>query len=519
MNIPKNIGLMFSEKAKQFARKNFLFYKNIKLTFAEVEKKCNQMARVLMDHGVKRGDRVAVMVENSPNFVYALFGAIKAGAAVVPINTFLKEKEISYIINNCETNILITSNNYTEALKGINEDCQLLKSVLSFSDEPDMSGAVSVLPLMDEMSSKTYESPATHDDLALIIYTSGTTGYPKGAMLSQFNLLSMVEMANIGYPITKKDRFLLFLPMFHIYSLMVAMMYPAYIGASVIILESVMDLKKKNFKNILLFQRPTVMTGVPSVYAALAKANMPQWFIKFLYPIKIHMCSGSGLPMEVFNTFKEKFKRPLIEGYGISEMSPVLAGNDADNPIAGTVGKAFYGVKTKIVNEDDIEVAPGEVGEIIATGPNVMQGYWKMPKETAEVIKNGWFFTGDLGTMDAEGYIRIVDRKKDLILVKGMNVYPREIEEHIYKIEGVDAAAVLGIPNNEGDEIIIAYIKPADGYDISEKLVKKYLKDRIANFKIPKHVYFSDELPLTSIGKVLKRELKVMVMNGKLKGI
>ena len=166
-----------------------------------------------------------------------------------------------------------------------------------------------------------------------------------------------------------------------------------------------------------------------------------------------------------------------------------------------------------------MEVPRGEVGEIIAKGPNIMQGYWKMPKETAESLKNGWFFTGDLGTMDEEGFITIVDRKKDLILVKGMNVYPREIEEHILSIKGVEAAAVISIPDEEGDETILAYIKKDPDANVTEKDVKAYLKKNIANFKIPKHVYFPNELPLTTIGKILKRKLKEMVIKGEIEGI
>ncbi len=519
MELAVNLGQMFTDNAKQLGRKKFLFYKNIKVTYSEVEKMTNQIARMLMDYGVKRGDRVAVMLENSPNFVYTLIGALKAGAAVVPINTFLKEKEIAYIVNNCETNILITSNNYTASLKPIHEYCEKLKTIISFSEAPDLPGAINAYNKMNQMSDKEVVSPATHDDLALIIYTSGTTGEPKGAMLSQSNLLHMLEMAKISYTFKRSDRFLLFLPMFHIYSLMVTILFPIYLGGSIIILESVMDLKKKNFKNILIFKRPTVMAGVPSIYSALAKANMPSWFIKFVYPVRLHLSSGSGLPAEVFKVFQEKFKRPLIEAYGLSEMSPVLAANTFENPIPGSVGKAFPGVSMKIINEDQMELAQGEVGEIIASGPNVMQGYWKMPKETAEVLKNGWFFTGDLGFLDEEGNLRIVDRKKDLILVKGMNVYPREIEEHLHKVEGVEAAAVIGIPDNEGDEIIIAYIKKAEEATVTEKSLKAMLRENIANFKMPKHIYFSDELPLTSIGKILKRELKRRIIEGEFQGI
>lgn len=516
---PQTLADILTYQATKKGNKKYIFFNNLVYTYSQAEKICNKISRVLAFSGIKKRDRVAIMMENSPYFIFSIFAIAKAGGIVVPINTFLKDKEVSYIIGNCEATAIFTSEKFKGIISKVKEVCPSLKNVFSYNDNADTWGADNVLKKNKNMSELPLEIDLTQEDTAVIIYTSGTTGTPKGAMLSHGNLVNMVEMARVSYQITHKDRFLLFLPMFHIYSFEVTIIFPSYLGASIVVLESVMDLKTKKFRNILIFKRPTIMVAVPTIYSALVKAKMPKLFIKFIYPVKIHLCSGSGLPVDIFNKFKEKFGISLIEGYGLSEASPVIAGNTLDDPRAGTVGKAFYGVSVKIVDDDDMEVEKGKVGEIIAKGPNIMQGYWKMPKETAETLKNGWCFTGDLGVMDENGFITIVDRKKDLILVKGMNVYPREIEEHIHNIKGVEAAAVISVPNDDGDEIILAYIKKETDSLITEKEVKAYLKKYIANFKIPKYVYFPDELPLTTIGKILKRKLKEMVLNGQIEGI
>ena len=516
---PNTIANLLTYQSKINGRKKYIFFNGVTYTYSQVEEKCNQMARVLAFSGIRKGDRVAVLLENSPYFIFSLFAISKAGAIVVPINVFLKDKEVSYIINNCEASAIITSDKFKGIIKKVKEDSPCLKSVFSFDDNAASWGASHILNESHSMSEVPLEIHLDREDTAVIIYTSGTTGSPKGAMLSHGNLICMVEMVSASYQLTHKDRFLLFLPMFHIYSFEACIIFPTFVGASIIILESVMELKTKKFRNILIFKRPTVMAAVPTVYSALAKANMPKWFIKLFYPIKVHLSSGSGLPIDIFNRFKEKYGTPLIEGYGLSETSPMIAGNSLTDPRAGTVGKALRGVSVRIVDNDDMEVPRGEVGEIIAKGPNVMQGYWKMPKETSEAIKNGWFFTGDLGVMDQDGFISIVDRKKDLILVKGMNVYPREIEEHIHNIKGVDAAAVISVPDNDGDEVILAYVKKDPTVSLTEKDIKAYLKNNIANFKIPKYIHFPNDLPLTTIGKILKRKLKEMVLNGEIEGI
>ena len=516
----KNLGSILTVQSGKTPRKKFLDFKGKKYTYKDTESISNKISRYIVNLGIKPGDRVAIMMGNSPEFIFTLNAIFKAGAVAVPINTFLKQFEIAYILNNCEAKLLLTAKLYEEVISEAIKNTKSIEKILTFSSDMDIPNCLNIYENIESITDKPLNLDIESTDLALIIYTSGTTGEPKGAMLSHANIISCVSITNTLYPMSGKDRYLLFLPMFHIYSLAVNIIWPTYLGSSIIILESVLELKKKSFRNILLFKRPTLMAAVPSIYSALAYANIPNWFIKFFYPIKFHLSSGSGLPTEVFQAFRNKFKASIIEGYGLSETSPVVAANRLDHIKPGSVGKPLSDeVQVKILDDESNEMPLGEVGEIVVKGPNVMQGYWKMPKETKEVLKNGWFFTGDLGYIDKhDGCISIVDRKKDLILVKGMNVYPREVEELIYTVDGVEACAVIGVPEPNGDEIIIAYIKKVADVILHERDIKKYLKENLANFKIPKYVYFSDEIPMTTIGKVLKRKLREMVMNGDMKG-
>jgi long-chain acyl-CoA synthetase len=316
------------------------------------------------------------------------------------------------------------------------------------------------------------------------------------------------------FKVSIKDRFLLFLPAFHSYAMMTCVILPTYVGSSIIILGSIGDLKKKSFKKILLYKRPSFFLGVPQVYTALIKSKMPKFFIKYLYPIRLHVSGGAPLPEDILNQFKEKFGRSIIEGYGLSEASPVVAANKLKKQKPLSVGPAIKGVEVKVVDENEKELPVGEVGELIVKGPNVMSGYWNMPELTQSTLRNGWLFTGDLAKLDEEGYIYIVDRKKDLIIVKGINVYPREIEEVLHNHDGIEAAAVIGLPDKGSGEIPVAYIKPKEGVEITEKEIKAYLRNHLANYKIPKSVKLEHNLPMTATGKILKRELKDKILNG-----
>jgi long-chain acyl-CoA synthetase len=499
-------------QAERYGRKKYLFFNECSFTYRDINAKANRAAAAFSEKGVKKGDRVAVMLENSPEFFIAFYGALKIGAVVVPVNTFLKQEEVAYMINDSQAVLFITSQTFEHVAEGITNICENLQGVLAFHQTSFSSENINVLTA--KMSSENPMTKITSEDLAVFIYSSGTTGHPKGAMLTHGNMTANSAACLMRFKITVKDRFLLFLPAFHSYAMMTCIILPTYVGSSIVILESVNDLKKKSFKSILLYKRPTVFLGVPQVYIALIKSKMPKFFIRFLYPIRLHLSGGAPLPEEILEQFRAKFHRPIIEGYGLSEASPVVSVNKLKMQKPLSVGPALHGIEVKVVDENEMELPIGEVGELIVKGPNVMQGYWNMPELTDKALRNGWLFTGDLAKLDDEGYIYIVDRKKDLIIVKGMNVYPREIEEVLHKHKDVEAAAVIGLPDKASGEIPVAYVKTKDGAETSDKELRAYLKEHLANYKLPKHIYIEHNLPMTATGKILKRELKARILNG-----
>ena len=344
------------------------------------------------------------------------------------------------------------------------------------------------------------------NDLAHIIYTSGTTGHPKGA----FNQLQQPVFQPFRYrtnfPNFAKDRFVVFLPMFHSFTLTAMVLLPISQACSIILVKSVFP-----FSNVLkqvLLKRATIFLGVPAIYTAMSKAKIP-WYFRWFNRVRLFISGGAPLAGQTIDDFKAKFPRAkLLEGYGLSECSPVVAVNTPERQKTASVGVALPGLTVKAVDDELIEVPRGEVGELIIKGGSVMQGYLNMPDATDETIVNGWLKTGDFVTIDEDGFIFIVDRKKDLIISKGQNVYPREIEEAIYKLEAVEAAAVIGVKDQYADEEIIAFIQLKEGMKLEEAEVRSHLRGLLANFKIPKQIIFQDELPRNATGKVLKRKLK-----------
>ena len=509
-----NLGEMMTIQAKRWKNKPLVYFEDKVYTYMQVEKMANKAARMLKEKGLKKGDKVAVIMENSAHYIISLVTIFKAGAVAIPVNNMLRESEFAYILNDSYTKFVFLSDKYAEHASYLKDNVASLEDVLSW--EKINCNSINVTEASAPFSDEPLEYNFGYDDLAFFVYTSGTTGHPKGAMLSHGNMLSDAKSIDGALKWHPSKKFLLFLPIFHSYTLMTSVLYPIYLGCSIIMFASVMELKTKKFRQTLIFKRPRVMVGVPQVYQALIKAQMPKWFIKLFYPIQLHISGGAPISADTLDAFEKKFGVPIVEGYGLSEAAPVVAVNTVEYHRADSVGKPMPGIQVKIVDEEENEVPVGEVGELIVKGGNVMKGYYHMPKATDDAIRNGWLFTGDFATMDEEGYISIVDRKKDLIIVKGMNVYPREVEEVIYKFPGVDAVAVIGIPSIEQGEIIAAYIQAKENETIDEKDLRNYLAKHLANFKLPRIIKVIENIPLTATGKVLKRELKELVKNGKI---
>lgn len=508
----RNLGEMMTIQAKKWKNKPLVYFEDKVYTYAQVEKIANKAARMLKEKGLKKGDKVAIIMENSANYIISLITIFKTGAVAIPVNNMLRDTEFAYILNDSNTKFVFLSEKYSAHSGYLKENVKTLEDILSW--EKISCDSIIIPEASAPFSDEPLEYDFGYDDLVFFVYTSGTTGHPKGAMLSHGNMLSDAKSIDGVLNWHPSKKFLLFLPVFHSYTLMTSVFYPIYLGCSIIMLGSVMELKTKKFRNILLTKRPKVMVGVPQVYQALIKAPMPKWFIKFFYPIQLHISGGAAISAETLDAFEKKFGVPILEGYGLSEASPVVSFNTFEEHRANTVGKPMPGIEVKIVDDEENELPVGEVGELIVKGGNVMKGYYHMPKATDDAIKNGWLFTGDFAKLDEDGFIYIVDRKKDLIISKGMNVYPREVEDVIKQVEGVDAVAVIGVKIENNDEMILAYVMKNEDSDVTVEKIKQHLKENLAAFKTPKHIYMVDELPLTATGKVLKRKLKEMVKDG-----
>lgn len=510
----QNFYEVIEKNAKHLKNKPIIFEDDIKISHKQLKEYVDSFAKYLELSGVEKDDKVAILMTNSKEFIISFLAISKLGAVPVPINTFLKRNEIEYILENSDSKILITQEKFKDELRGILHSITNLKKII-WSGDVGSTLDVYNLSFEEGLTLKDFEHikpKATLEDTAVIIYTSGTTGKPKGVMLSYKNVFSnIVNIAKL-VPLSHKDRFIVYLPMFHTFTLTATVLLALYIGAPIVVIKSIFP-----FSNILkqvLLKRVTIFMGVPEVYNALSKAKLP-WYFMWFNKLRAFVSGGAPLPEATLKRMREKFpKVPLLEGYGLSEASPVVSFNRLEKQKPLSVGLPLPDYDVKIVNDELIEVPTGEIGEIIVKGDNIMKGYYKNPEATEQTIINGWLLTGDLGYIDEEGFLYIVDRKKDLIISKGINIYPREIEEEIAKHPAVEAVAVIGKQYEIHGEIPVAFIQLKEDEELTVSELKSFLKDKLANYKIPKHFYFLEELPKNATGKVLKRVLREKLNKG-----
>ena len=489
-----NLGQAFSDIAHKNPAKPAIYWGDEVHTYGDVDRFSNRLAdHLVRQFGIQPGDRVGLWLRNRPEFVGALFGALKAGAAVVPINNFLKPEEVLYILRDANVEVVITEEGREEDLANLLQAQPSLKTwkVEDFASLPD-PGAAPVLPGLHREAG----------DLAVLIYTSGTTGRPKGAMLSHRNLLSNVESCRQVLAAVDADRFVVLLPMFHSFMLCVGLLLPLYVGGSMVVIRSVHP--PKNILGEILARQATILPAVPQFFRTLIGATLPQGF-----PVRVCLSGGAPLPVELLREFNRAMPIPLIEGYGLSEASPVVSLNPiVGSQKEGSIGLPIPDVEVSVMNDQGVPLEVGQIGEICVRGDNVMLGYWNRPEETAETIREGWLYTGDIGYQDEDGYFYITDRKKDMLLVNGINVYPREIEEILYQFEGIREAAVVGIRDRRKGEQPVAFVCVKEGMERDPGPLKAFLKGKLADYKVPRRFHFLDTLPRNATGKVLKTALR-----------
>jgi long-chain acyl-CoA synthetase len=487
-----NLATAFTEAATKAPEKTAIYWGESEIHYGAIQKQSIQLASWLQTSlGVQTGDRVAIWLKNCPEFVTAIFGILQAGAVVVPINNFLKPQEVAYILQDSDIKVLISE----EALREGAAELTRLKPGLEVLQIETFAGLPEISP--------SFQLPnRSESDLAVIIYTSGTTGRPKGAMLSHGNLLHNVDSCRILLQAVSMDQFVVLLPMFHSFMLCVGIFLPLLVGGSMLLIKSIHP--PKNILMEILHRQATILPAIPQFFRALANAPIPPQL-----PLRLCISGAAPLPVEILKEFNAKFPIPLIEGYGLSEASPVVSMNPLAGPWkAGSIGLPVPNVEMSVQDELGNPLKETEVGEICVRGGNVMQGYWNQPEETAKALKNGWLLTGDVGYRDADGYYYITDRKKDMLLVNGINVYPREIEEIIYQYPGVKEAAVIGKPDPRKGEQAIGFVAMNEGATLDEKALLHFLRERLADYKVPRRIIVLPNLPRNATGKVLKTTLR-----------
>ncbi|GAK55829.1 long-chain fatty-acid-CoA ligase [Candidatus Vecturithrix granuli] len=487
-----------------YGRNKCLTFEKTTYTYEKFNQKINQTAHGLRNLGISRGSRIGLFLSNCPEYLYTYFGVIKLGGINVPINTFLSSEELQFILHDCEMSAVVTDQKLYAVLEPIIPTLPHLKHIIVV--DKDIPGTIPFRTFEKEIrENPTWDSP-TNSDIAVIHYTSGTTGKPKGAMLSHKNLLAAIDANTDAIKISHRDKIIVFLPLFHVFTFVVCILATLSYGTRIILLGSIRPFKR--VIRAILKYRINILVGVPQVFHALVNANIP-WFFRFINPIRVCVSGGAPLNAEVLQAFQQKFKIPLLEGYGLSETS----GGICVNPLHGlqkplSIGVPIKGVKVKLVDEDDLEPGPNEVGELFVQSDSVMVGYYNQPEETKEVLQNGWLRTGDMAKIDADGYIYIVDRKKDMLIVRGMNVYPREVEEVICSHPKVAECAVIGVPDKQRGEVPKAIISLKENVTVTEKEIRRFCHEKIAMYKNPKYFEFRDVLPKTPTGKIMKKVLK-----------
>ncbi|WP_010283484.1 fatty acid--CoA ligase family protein [Bacillus timonensis] len=513
-----NLSTRLGETARNYSDKPAYIFQGNVSTYAELDGAVTKFANGLEKLGIKKGDHIALVLGNTPHFVIGFYGALRLGATVIPINPIYTSDEIGYILGNGDVRAVITLDLLVPLFEKMNEHLPKVEHLVVCETPQGANSGVDVsqLSIYPKMKSFTgivgsgdlsFVGPALDDDdVAVILYTSGTTGKPKGAMLTHKNLYSNARDVAEYLKISEQDRVITTLPMFHVFCLTVALNAPLMNGGTMLIVPkfSPMEIFK-----IAREHKATVFAGVPTMYNFLLQ--YPEGNPEDLSTLRLCISGGAAMPVALLKGFEQKFNVLVSEGYGLSEASPVTCFNPLDRPRKpGSIGTSILNVKNKVVDENGDEVPVNQVGELIVRGPNVMKGYYKMPEESDATLRNGWLYTGDLARMDEEGYFYIVDRKKDMIIVGGYNVYPREVEEVLYNHPDIVEAAVVGVPDPNLGEVVHCYVVKKSA-SLTEENLLDYCREHLAKYKLPSKLEFIEELPKNTTGKILRRALKDLV--------
>ena len=497
-----NLATLLTESAAKFPERTAIRLDDVAIPYAGLDQTSKLVAGLLQSKGIEAGDRVGIMLPNVPHFPMVYFGILRMGARVVPMNVLLTAREIRHYLTNSGAKIVVAWEDFAPAAIEAAEGTDV--EVISINPTNVGELIAGIDPYEDVLE-------VAPDDTAVILYTSGTTGQPKGAELTHHNIRSNIESIRDLFAPSEEDVFFGGLPLFHVFGQTVAMNGAVSAGAEITLLPRFDPAKALE---IIQRDKVTIFMGVPTMYAAMLQ--VPDRSRYDISSLRLCVSGGAALPVEIIRAFESEFDTAILEGYGLSETSPVASFGRLDmERKPGTIGTPIKDVEMRIVDEDGNVLGPGDVGELQIKGPNVMKGYWRMEEATRNAIdEDGWFASGDMATVDEDGYYSIVDRKKEMILRGGYNVYPREVEEVLYEHPAVAEAAVLGIPHDDLGEEIVAVVAFKEGESATEDELREHAKSGVAAYKYPRHIQIVDELPKGPTGKILKREIDLSRVAG-----
>jgi len=503
---PQSIPELLKQRVNTAPDKPFLFSEtdNRQFTYKEFETAVKRTAGLLAANGIGQGDVVSLLLPNSVEYVIAYFACWQIGALAGPINSLLKAQEIAYVISNSEAKALLVNSEFLPIVDPIRDHVSdTLRVIINFGNEAEATAEIA-----DE---RGLGADLSCDDEAIIIYTSGTTGKPKGCLLTHGNVIANARQISGWLKFTEADRLLTMMPLFHMNAVSVTTMSALHAGGSTVVSpkfsasrfwQVISDYQITSFGSVA-----TMLSMLLSTYPDGVPAGLKTDQLRFA------MCGSAPVPAEVLRRFEETFNCLVIEGYGLSESTCRSTFNPPDTRRRpGSCGVPI-GNEMRVVDEEDREVPDGDLGEIVLRGKNILKGYYKNDIANETAFRNGWFHTGDIGYRDADGFFYIVDRKSDMIIRGGENIYPREIDEVLYQHPDIAAAAVIGVPNDLYGEEVAAVVVLKPGASVSEQEVIDYCKARLADFKCPKTVRFVDDIPKGPTGKLLKRELAKLFQN------
>lgn len=505
--------------AKKYPDKAAFIYQDKETSYREFERQVKKFASGLEQLGYQKGDHIALIAWNSPLYVIAFYGLLRMGAVIIPIKPILTAKEMKYILKDGNVKAIITMDELLGNFEAIADQLPTVNHYIICESGADipledhlLRPKLKLFAQLLEEGSNEFDAPfLNEEDTSIILYTSGTTGKPKGAMLSNKNLYINAMSTADFLKYNGNDRVISVLPMVHVFCVGAALCGPLLKGATLLIMPK---FSPKEVFRIAKDHKATIFAGVPTMYNYLLQTAKKQTiYQKSFSGIRLCLSGGASIPLSLLNDFEKIFHVTITEGYGMSEAAPVAYNPVNRPPKPGSIGKSVTHVECRIVDDSGKEVVRGEVGELLVKGPNVMKGYYHLPEETAEALENGWLHTGDLVRMDEDGYYYIIDRIKDMIIVSGYNVYPREVEEVLNEHPYVFEAAVVGVAHQDTGEAIIGFV--AVNSSITEETLIDFCKKNLAKYKVPCKIEILDELPKNATGKIIKKNLLTMVSDHK----